>query len=350
MLQEGYAPLWGAAPGRDDLRVIRGLGANSIRLYHSIGLDGPGNHGLFLDRAQSLGLDVMPGYHTYNAIYGGCPHFDCYETWRSYTLKAFSQGFRSGNGWHPAVSVLLLFNELDFFRAHGPTAHARSLVSALDGVLAAERESGVEAGRVKLSIAWSNSPGQSLDGKVSGFAIWAFQDVAFSIYNPAKLQYSPRTPQAVMEEAFRTRWAHSINVQTPGILGYMAQHYYQFEPIPWFIGEYGANGLPRETIMSELATMDDSARNSTNPFMGMAFFQFQTAYFKGGSEMNFGLFRLGDRQIGETGDVCDKGTACSRFPVWCLTTDRGSLPEFVQGRADAVALAWNGMINGSLMC
>merc|ERR1712176_219815 len=127
-------------------------------------------------------------------------------------------GFRRGDAWHPAVSVLLLFNELDFFRGYGRAVHARAAISALDGVLAAEREAGVEPGRVKLSIAWSNAPGTSLDGEVSGFAIWAFQDVASCIANPALAQYSPRTPLALMREAYRTRWAHSINVQTPGIL------------------------------------------------------------------------------------------------------------------------------------
>jgi len=235
----------------------------------------------------------------------------------------------------------------------------------LDGVLAAEREAGVEPGRVKLSIAWSNAPGTSLDGKVSGFAIWAFQDMVSGIANPAMLQYTPRTPQALMDEAFRTRWAHSINVQTPGILGYMAQHYYRFEPTPWFIGEYGANGLPQDAIQIELRSMDKTARDRHDPFMGMAFFQFQTAYFKGGSEMNFGLFRLGRKQIGETGDICDKGVGCKKFPVHCLTTDRGShpefvegraeavevvLPEFVQGRAESLAAEWGGMVNSSLMC
>lgn len=350
MLQEGYQPLWGSAPGRDDLRVIKDLGANAVRLYHSIGLDGPGNHGLFLDRAEALGLNVMPGYHTYNAIYGGCPDFDCYETWKNYTLKAFQQGFRRENGWHPAVSVLLLFNELDFFRGYGELAHARSAVSALDGVLAAEREAGVEPGRVKLSIAWSNAPGTSLDGTVSGFAIWAFHDMAYGIANPAKLNYTPRTPQGVMEEAFRTRWAHSINVQTPGIVGYMAQHYYQFEPIPWFIGEYGANGMDQDAIEAELADMEETAGDETNPFLGMAFFQFQTAYFKGGSEKNFGLFRLGDRQIGMTGDICDKGMSCNKWPVHCLTTDAGTLPEFVHGRADAIAAVWGGEVNRARMC
>merc|ERR1740121_2799728 len=350
MLQEGYQALWGAPPARNDLQVIKDLGANTVRLYHSIGLDGPGDHGLFLDRANVLGLDVMPGYHTYNAIYGGCPGFDCYATWKNYTLKAFQQGFRKKDGWHPAVSALLLFNELDFFRGYGRRVHARAAISALDGVLAAEREAGVKPGRVKLSIAWSNAPGTSLDGKVSGFAIWAMQDVASCIADPSQVDYVPRTSQTAMEEAYRTRWAHSINVQTPGILGYMKEHYYQFEPIPWFIGEYGANYMPKKAIQKELKDMDKSALNVNDPFMGMNFYQFQAAYFKGGSEMNFGLFRLGNRKLGETGDVCDKTFGCKKFPVHCLTTDRGDLPFFVKGRADAVATVWGGKVNKSLMC
>lgn len=350
MLQEGYQPLWGAPPARDDLQVIKDLGANSVRLYHSIGLHGRGNHGLFLDRAAALGLDVMPGYHTYSAIYGGCPNFDCYQTWKDDTLNAFKQGFQRNNSWHPAVSVMLLFNELDFFRGYGRTVHARAAISALDGVLAAEREAGVSPGRVKLSIAWSNAPGESLDGTVNGFAIWAFQDVASCIANPSLAQYTPRTSQALIEEAYKTRWAHSINVQTPGILGYMKEHYHHFEPVPWFIGEYGANGMSSASIEAELNTMKKSAQNINDPFMGMNFFQFQTAYYKGGSEMNFGLFQLGEQQISKTGKICDKGTGCKPFPVWCLTTDQGSLPAFVKGRAEAVAVAWSGSINPSRMC
>jgi len=349
MLQEGYRALWDPA-GRDDLGVIQDLGANTVRLYHSIGLEGKGHHGYFLDDAEKKGLNVMPGYHTYNAIYGGCPDFDCYDTWKKYTLKAFEDGFRRGDEWHPAVSVLLLFNELDFFRGYGKTAPLRSALSALDGVLAAEKEAGVKPGRVRLSIAWSNAPGESLDGKVKGFAIWAMHDIAAGVADPSLADYTPRSPQADLLEAYKTRWAHGINVQTPGITGYMAEHYKDLEPIPWFIGEYGANGLPEEAIERELQAMDDLARDQTDPFMGMAFFQFQAAYFKGGSEMNFGLFRMGDRQIGETGDICDKGMGCKRWPVYCLTTERGELPEFVTLRAEAVAKSWGGKISGSHLC
>jgi len=350
MLQEGYQALWGPSPGRDDLGVIKGLGANTVRLYHSIGLDGRGSHGLFLDYAETLGLKVMPGYHTYNAIYGECPEFDCYQSWKKYTLKAFEEGFRRGDEWHPSVSMLLLFNELDFFRSHGKTAHLRSALSAIDGVLAAEREAGVKPGRVRLSITWSNAPGESLDKEVTGLAVWGFQDIAAGIANPSIVGYTPRSSQEQMETAYKTRWANGINVQTPGTVDYMNEHYHRFEPVPWYIGEYGANGMPEDAIMSELKSMDETARDATNPFMGMAFFQFQTAYFKGGSEENFGLFRLGDTKIAETGDICDKGVGCEKLPVYCLTTNAGDLPEFVRIRAEAVASVWGGSVDHPHMC
>lgn len=340
--------LWGK-DGRDDLGVIRQLGANTVRLYHSIGLEGRGSHGLFLDRAQELGLDVMPGYHTYNAVYGGCPEFDCYESWKQYTLHAFDQGFRVSDSWHPSVSTLLLFNEPDFFRGYGPTAHLRSALSAMDGVLAAEKEAGVKPGRVRLSIAWSNAPGESLDKTVSGFAVWAFQDIVAGVADASIVDYVPRTSQEALAEAYRTRWAHGINVQTPGIVGYMAEHYKRFEPTPWFIGEYGAGGMPRKAIKAELESMDKLARDPTDPFMGLSVFQFQAAYFKGGPEMNFGLFRLG-KQVGETGDICDKGVGCKKWPVYCITTAVGGLPSFVGGRAESVAEAWNGTIDEKKMC
>jgi len=348
MLQEGYEPLWSKSPGRDDLGIIKSLGANSVRLYHSIGLQGRGWHGAFLDRADELKLSVMPGYHTYDAVYGGCPQWDCYETWRSNTLKAFDNGFTRNGEWHPAVSMLMLFNEPDFFRGYGRTAPLKALVSALDGVLAAEREAGIKPGRVKLSVAWSCAPDTSLDGKVTGLAVWAWQDTATCIEDPSMVHYKPRSSQADMVAAFRTRWVHGINVQTPGITKYMQEHYKRKEP--WFIGEYGANNVASKAITDELRDMDKIAQDPANAFAGMAFFQFQTAYFKGGSEMNFGMFRLGSKELNVTGEICDKGHGCEKWPVYCLTTDKGDLPDIVAGRAEAVASAWGGAVDYSQMC
>ena len=51
-------------------------GRNAARFYHSPCLDDNRYHDGFLYRAQGVGLNVMPDYHTY----GDCPHFDCYDT------------------------------------------------------------------------------------------------------------------------------------------------------------------------------------------------------------------------------------------------------------------------------
>lgn len=64
--------------------------------------------------------------------------------------------------------------------------------------------------------------------------------------------------------------------------------------------------------------------------------------------MNFGLFGLGDHQIGETGEVC--GMGCRKWPVHCLTTKLSWLPGSAANRAQAVAAAWGGSIDHSSLC
>merc|ERR1712127_1180471 len=88
--------------------------------------------------------------------------------------------------------------------------------------------------------------------------------------------------------------------------------------------------------------------SASESFLGAAFFQFQTTYWKGGAEMNFGLFGLGDEQIGETGEVCEMG--CQTWPVHCLTTELSWLPGSKAKRARAVASAWGGNIDQSVLC
>merc|ERR1740129_664333 len=93
--------------------------------------------------------------------------------------------------------------------------------------------------------------------------------------------------------------------------------------------------------------MQDFAIKSDS-FLGAAFFQFQTTYWKGGEEMNFGLFGLGDEQLGETGEVCELG--CRSWPVHCLTTKLPWLPGSKANRALAVATAWGGSIDPTFLC
>lgn len=305
---------------------------------------------------MDLGLNVMPGYHTESSNYPGhCPEFDCFATWKAATLQGFEHGFQRGDSWHPAVAALILLNEPDFFESapkcqpQGAWCRVKAAISALDGVLAAEKEAGVSAGIVKFTVTWSFAMRESIDGKMTGPGSYGFQDMVAVVEDPQLTNYTPRAPLKILQEAFRSRWIHGLNTQSPWsfVRDVISQNYDQFLPIPWFIGEYGGNGQDEDLIRADLQSMQSKAREDDS-FLGAAFFQFQTTYWKGGAEMNFGLFGLGDDQIGETGEVCELG--CRTWPVHCLTTKLTWLPGSKANRARAVATAWGGSIDHSSLC
>lgn len=227
------------------------------------------------------------------------------------------------------------------------------MLSALDGVLAAEREAGVKAGHVRLTVTWSFGMMPSIDKVESGPGLFGFQDTIAGIANPQIANYTPRTSQQELEHAFRTRWMHGVNTQAPWsfvkqVIG--SKYADRFSPIPWFIGEYGANGQPATTIQNDLEDMQTTAETEGSDFVGAAFFQFQTAHFKGGAELNFGLFRLGSEKLWEIDPPCDLEAQLQPFrcpttwPVYCLSDDLTWLTGSAGHRAEAVAAAWHGSL------
>jgi len=209
-------------------------------------------------------------------------------------------------------------------------------------VLAAEKEAGVSAARVRLTVTWSFAMRKSIDGKVEGPGIYGFQDMVAVLDDPKVAHYTPRSSLEELQEAFKTRWVHGLNTQSPWnfVRDLVSKEYSKFAPIPWFIGEYGGSGQDEDMIQGNLLSMQNYAEGS-DVFLGAAFLQFQVAYWKGGAGMNFGLFGLGDEVIGETGVVCELG--CRKWPVHCLTTTKDR-------RAQAVASAWGGSIDHSSLC
>merc|ERR1719401_535560 len=246
--------------------------------------------------------------------------------------------------------MLILLNEPDFME-HQPQCQPsgfwcplKAVLSALDGVLAAEKEAGVVAGHVRLTATWSFAMRTSIDGKVTGPGTFGFQDMVAGIADPQIARYTPRSTKEELAAAFRTRWVHGLNTQAPwGFVNEMVSKVYDehFAPVPWFIGEYGANGLPTDVITSDLASMEEAAQAGRH-FLGGVVFQFQTAYWKGGPEVNFGLFGLGGEKLGETGELCDRMHPCSTWPVHCLDPSLEFLPPAARLRAEAVAAAWKG--------
>lgn len=356
MMQDGYEAQWGPL-GRNDLGLWKSLGGNAVRLYHSLGLGGKGSHKGFLDRANELRINVMPGFHSTEPAL--CNNFDCFEAWKTAAATGFKQGFQVEDGWHPAVSTVILMNEPDFWENdplctdQGAWCRVKAVISALDGVLAAEEEAKISAGDVKLTVTWSFAMRTSIDGKVQGPGTFGFQDMIAVVEDPSLVEYVCRTPQEKLKKAFYARWLHGLNTQAPWtfVRDFVTNHYQLYDGFggfPWFIGEYGANGQTRELIVSDLQSMEEKAMSDQN-FLGSAFFQFQTAYSKGGSELNFGLFSIGKRKIGETGEVCDRKSHCRTWPVYCLGT---KLPWFdaepaLGKRAEALATAWGGVAEGT---
>jgi len=342
MVQIGYETQWGPK-GRDDLGMMSQLGANSVRLYHSLGVEADHDHGAFLDRAWALGLHAQIATHTYMP----CPNDDCYDSWKKAVKAGFGNGFKKDGGWHPGVHMVILLNE----PPGSAPSRVRRALSALEGLLDAEKDAGIEPGRVKLTVTWNFAESTSIDGKVTGPGVYGFQDMVAATANPSLAGYTPRTSVLELSDAFKNRWIHGLNVQAPWsfVKGQVQDHYAQFLPHQWFIGEYGAEWQTQATIESELQDMDKLAASNVG-FAGVNMFQFQTAYAKGGSELHFGIFSLGNQKLGDV-DVCS-GNDCDTFPVYCLDTELtwfDRTPER-NHRAEAVAKGWGGSVNGRGRC
>merc|ERR1712038_217783 len=279
------------------------------------------------------------------------------KQWKRATLDGFEQGYRKGDSWHPSVAMAILLNEADGFgslpecQPQGAWCRVKAAISALDGVLAAEREAGVVAGRVKFTVTWSFATRESIDGKLRGPGNYGFQDMVAGIQDPQIGKYSPRNSLGDLQEAFRTRWVHGLNTKSPWnfVRDIISKDYRQFLPIPWFIAEYGASGQDEASIRADLESMQAHAL-ADPAFVGAAFLQFQTNYLKGGAAMDYGMFGLGDGELGSTGQVCEPGYGCRRWPVHCLTTDLTWLEGTKAHRAQAAATAWGGFIDDSSLC
>eukprot|EP00437_Effrenium_voratum_P023059 CAMPEP_0181413742 /NCGR_PEP_ID=MMETSP1110-20121109/9134_1 /TAXON_ID=174948 /ORGANISM="Symbiodinium sp., Strain CCMP421" /LENGTH=463 /DNA_ID=CAMNT_0023536575 /DNA_START=48 /DNA_END=1439 /DNA_ORIENTATION=- len=353
MMQQGYKAQWGAS-GRNDLGIIKQLGANAVRLYHSMGKGPATDHSGFLDEALKQGLNVLPGIDSDLGIYN-CTEFDCYETVKKVVKTGFSLGFAKGKNWHPAVHTVIIMNEPDFFEndpkcpGKAPWCRVKAVLSGLDGLLAAEREAGILPGRVNLTTTWSFQSTDSIDGKCKKCpGYFGFQDMLAAVDDPSIAKYKPRTPVKDLAAAFDKRWINGLNVQAPWSFVHdtISKNYGPFGNRPWFIGEFGALSQPHSAIQSDIQAMAELA-NSSDPFVGATIFQFQTAYWKGGSEMSFGLFGLGKEKVADTENVCKQNGECAKWPVYCLNANLTWLPASQAERASAVAKAWGGKVTGT---
>jgi len=311
--QSGYENLW-ASSGRDDLGIMARMGAKSLRVYHPIGepTQPEPDHAPFLDAVRSAGLSMFAAVHQYLT----CPEDNCYDSWNTAVADGLAKGFEEGGKWHSAVWAVNMINEVDaIVPFDAPERQVMRLISAVDGLLAAEMAAKV-TGEVKLTSCFTTAIAVPLGGGAAT-VYHGFSSIEAWIKNPGLVPYTPRSmTTAQLAAAIDSRWVHCANAQIPwsGLKAMIADHYAPFLPRPWFIGEMGFNGASASDITTQLTEMNEYTSEGKG-FLGSYMFQFQTAYEKTGSELNFGMFSLGGETLFEAGVV--EG---STYDVRCLTS------------------------------
>jgi len=360
LVQVGYENQWGES-GRDDLGTISRLNANAVRVYEAFGSESHHSHKEFLDRAQSVGLHVMPGF-TEAMV---CDDFDCYQSWYDAAMAAFKLGYLSGSKWHTAIPMIVLMNEPNTLNFEGtiqpptvPTdpadkavARVKAALSALDGFLKAEKDFGVtDTDKVNITIAWGWESLNSIDNVITSKTYYGFQDMIAGVGNPSLAGYKLKgVTQTELMDSYRTRWTNSLNSPSPW-------HFIQetvdvdydnyFGGTPWFLSAFKDNDESQDDMEKDFTdTLEESSGGG--PFLGVTFMQFQTAYYP---QVN-GMFDLGTAKIGNgtTGYVCQEDVirhtpVCERRELFCLESKTPSrIPQ-------AVASAWGGSFESRGFC
>lgn len=176
MMAPWFRGQW-AWDGRNDLGIMANMGANMVRLY---GNDPRWDAREFLDTANSWGIKVVAGISDFPYTSGDnkcirgreTSHFDCYEALKETYETRLTNGtfmLEDEGRYHPALDALVVINEPDLklinrdrsVRGVDPQ-YMKVVLSAIDGILAAELEQGIDItskDSIKLTAPFSYSPG-----------------------------------------------------------------------------------------------------------------------------------------------------------------------------------------------
>jgi len=335
-------PMWGPR-GRADLNTIRLLGANHVRLY---GNAPETDHSPFLDEAHAQKLKVVVGMsdYPYTQMQGNCMHsgYDCYELlkaeYRMNLLNGFVQNeaVLPSKSYHPALSTVIVVNEPDL-KLPGifePRRFVKAIISALDGMLDAEKEVGVTGNFVNFTATCSFGICSHCKEFTNKPALGQMAEIEDGLLHPEAYGYTPKND---LTKIYYTRWIHSFNTAAPAKFirtDFLSVYEQRFVSTPVVIMEYHT---PFKNVYKDLGAILAVARNSSL-LQGASFFQFQVSYSKGGSEEEFGMFGLGDYNLGSFDYY---GTS---FGDWCLkpvTTEFGTMPANVAKAMGGPGLDWD---------
>lgn len=325
-------PMWGAR-GRGDLEVIRQLGATAVRLY---GNNPENTHRDFLDEAQELGLMVIPGLSDYDFIQSpeNCitSDFNCYHQVKRSYKELLQKGFLNQRGkYHPALREIIVINEPDLKLPgiHEPNHFCRGILSAVDAMLDAEKEVNLTGPGINFTVAFSFAVCTGCPEFSSTPALGQMAILRAAFQSPKLVGYVPKNN---LTEFYHQRFHNSFNTANPAshlpdmFLKSYSEH---FPRTPVMIQEYHyPHGEVGKDLMEMMKIVEDF------PLLnGVSFFEFHKRYDKGGSEMDFGMFELGDFSVNDFDYFGDS------FKAWCLVPSKSQAGVVIP---DAVASAYGG--------
>lgn len=362
--------MWaGGTGGRGDLANLKGMGANTVRLY---GNDPRYNKRQFLDVAFENELQVIDGLSSYPYNQGGAMcatsvmGADCHDTISFAYGQNLDRGFlvggskASGGGrYHPALAIINVMNEPDFLGDDGEFNYLKAMVSAFDGIITAEKQRKVEPwtnGKLpKLTMTWSfatSSLGVDvcderhfIEDKTAECGPGTIFMIQFYrvLSDPVNtVNYNPRNSDLM--DHYQKRFINSVNLfNEPAYIETALLEPYRklsmFKDIHLFFGEWHNNpNLPfTETALRDALTKL-TGPPSEPPLVGASYFQYQIAYNKNGTERNFGMFALGEEVIGRTGYIL--GDVAASHLVNCLKPV--PFPGSETSAAQVVSEVWQG--------
>lgn len=150
--------------------------------------------------------------------------------------------------------------------------------------------------------------------------------------NPTTVGYTPKND---LKAFYETRYTHSFNTANPwtDIEGFMQDYATEIKGAPVFIGEYHATMSAAKEDMKGIIKL---AESMPKMFLGVSFFEFQVRYDKGGTELGFGMFGLGDFSL-QTMDYFG-----AKYDVWCLVPVMDPIGK-AYSLNDAVTTAFGGV-------
>ncbi|CAE7813357.1 unnamed protein product [Symbiodinium sp. CCMP2456] len=333
--------------GRGDLELIKQLGGNTIRMY---GNDANTSHRAFLDLAYEKGIDVVAGMSDFGFTQGpdNCLINDwyCFDEAYFYFHKNLLMGFAidSFKRYHPALKALILANEPDL-KVHPRSLTCRAMASVFDAILEAEKDVGVTGNPIALTITWSFALFPDANVHPNAPALGQMEEFWACLQKGTEKEPINYTPRNDLVQAFRKRFVHSFNTANKAreVADMMLNKYSQSSfwtptlKVPVFIGEYHSVHGNMEEDLTEAVQLAKSPRYPY--FMGYSFFEFSRSYWKGGPEMEFGMFGYGDCPL------MDMNYTGNTYTIWPLDPASSTLDVETRKLWGLVATLWR---NGHL--